>query len=241
MDNRNAYQAGSIPAVRFRYSGDRALIVVYGEGVDPAVNERVRRMTALIEGESHPAIEAVVPSYCTLAVHYDPDRIDPEGLIDLLRTLESQAGETIVAPAATVEIPVCYGGEFGQDLDFVAQHNNLDPDEVIRRHSEVGYRIYAIGFAPGFCYLGGLDPRIHTPRLATPRLQVPAGSVGIAGGQTGIYPLASPGGWQLIGRTPLRLFDPEREPPIPYRPGDCIRFRAISVATFAQLVEEASR
>jgi len=239
MDNRNATHVDTIPAVRFRFSGDRALIAAYGEGIDPAANERVRRMTILVERSAHPAIEAVVPSYCTLAVHYDPDRIDAEGLIDLLRTLEEQAGEEVVPHAATIEIPVCYGGEFGPDLDVVARHNYLDPEEVIRRHSEAGYRIYAIGFAPGFCYLGGLDPRLHSPRLATPRIQVPAGSVGIAGGQTGIYPLASPGGWQLIGRTPLRLFDPEREPPIPYRPGDCLRFRSISVATFAQLAGEA--
>lgn len=241
MDDRNGTRIGSLPAVRFRIGGDRALIVAYGEGIDPAVNERVRQMVVLIEGSAHPAIEAVVPSYCTLAVHYDPDRIDAEGLIDLLQTLEAQAGEAIVPPAATIDIPVCYGGEFGLDLDFVARHNNLDPEAVVRRHSEADYRIYAIGFAPGFCYLGGLDPRLYTPRLATPRLHVPAGSVGIAGGQTGIYPLASPGGWQLIGRTPLRLFAPEREPPIPYQPGDCLRFRPISVATFAQMAGEARR
>lgn len=239
MDDRNATRIGSIPAVRFRIGGDRVLIAAYGEGIDPAANERVRRMAVLIERNAHPAIEAVVPSYCTLAVHYDPDRIDAEGLIDLLQTREDQAGEAIVPQATTIDIPVCYGGEFGPDLDFVARRNNLDPEEVVRRHSLADYRIHAIGFAPGFCYLGGLDPRLHTPRLASPRLQVPAGSVGIAGGQTGIYPLASPGGWQLIGRTPLRLFDPEREPPIPYRPGDHLRFRPISLATFVQLAGEA--
>lgn len=239
MDDRDATRIGSIPAVRFRIGGDRALIAGYGEGIDPAVNERVRRMAVLIERNAHPAIEAVVPSYCTLAVHYDPDRIDAEGLIDLLQALEDQAGEAIVPQATTIDIPVCYGGEFGPDLDAVARHNDLDPEEVVRRHSQADYRIYAIGFAPGFCYLGGLDPRLHTPRLASPRLHVPAGSVGIAGGQTGIYPLASPGGWQLIGRTPLRLFDPEREPPIPYRPGDRLRFRSISLATFVQLTGEA--
>lgn len=238
MDNPNATGGGSLSAVRFRVSGDRALIAAYGEGIDPAVNERVRRIAALIEANTHPAIEAVVPSYCTLAVHYDPDRIDAAGLIDLLHALGDQAGEALVPPAATIDVPICYGGDFGPDLDVVARHNNLDPEEVVRRHSEADYRIYAIGFAPGFCYLGGLDPRLHTPRLATPRLQVPAGSVGIASGQTGIYPLTSPGGWQLIGRTPLRLFDPGREPPIPYRPGDSIRFRPISVATFAQLAGE---
>lgn len=241
MGNRNGTSDVRLPAVRFRISGDRALIAVYGEGVDPAVNERVRRMAALIAAVRHPAIEAVVPSYCTLAVHYDPDLIDPPALAGLLRDLETHPGETAVPEAATIEIPVCYGGDFGPDLEAVAAHNRLAPEAVIRLHSEAVYRIYAIGFAPGFCYLGGLDPRIHAPRLATPRLRVPAGSVGIAGGQTGIYPLTSPGGWQLIGRTPLHLFEPEREPPIPYRPGDAIRFRPIPAEVFVRLTAEADR
>lgn len=233
--------AASIPAVRFRVSGDRVLIAVYGEGIDPAINEMVRRMTALVEAMRHPAIEAVVPSYCTLAVHYDSDQIDMTTLSGLLRDLATHSGETVVPSAATIEIPVCYGGEFGPDLDAVAAYNRLTPEEVIRLHSGSAYRIYAIGFAPGFCYLGGLDPRLHTPRLTTPRLRTPAGSVGIAGGQTGIYPLTTPGGWQLIGRTPLPLFDPEREPPVCYRPGDNIRFRPIPAATFLRLAGEAAR
>ncbi|MCL2789238.1 MAG: 5-oxoprolinase subunit PxpB [Desulfobulbus sp.] len=227
--------------VRFRVSGDRALIAVYGDGIDPAINESVRRMSALIEAMRHPAIEAVVPSYCTLAVHYDPDQIDPAALSSLLGDLAAHAKEAAVPRAITVEIPICYGGEFGPDLDAVAAHNRLALEEIIRLHSGSSYRIYAIGFTPGFCYLGGLDPRLHTPRLATPRLQVPAGSVGIAGAQTGIYPQASPGGWQLIGRTPLSLFAPEREPPVCYRPGDSIRFRPIPAAAFLHLAREANR
>jgi len=232
---------GCPPPTRFRISGDRALIAVYGEGIDPAVNERVRRLAALVDKLRHPAIEAVVPSYCTLALHYDPLEIAYSELADLLLDLERQLATAVIPEPALVEIPVCYGGEFGPDLDFVAAHNHLDPEEVIRLHSAAAYRIYAIGFAPGFCYLGGLDPRLHTPRLATPRLRVAAGSVGIAGSQTGVYPLASPGGWQLIGRTPLRLFAPDREPPMPYRPGDTLRFRPISAADFARLAQEAAR
>lgn len=233
--------SGLSPPTRFRISGDRALLAVYGEGVDPAVNERVRRMAALVDDLHHPAIEAVVSSYCTLALHYNPQAIGCAELADLLRDLERQLATAVIPEAALVEIPVCYGGEFGPDLDFVAAHNHLDPEEVIRRHSGASYRIYAIGFAPGFCYLGGLDPRIHAPRLITPRLQVAAGSVGIAGSQTGVYPLASPGGWQLIGRTPLCLFAPEREQPVPYRPGDTVRFRPISVEEFARLAQEEHR
>lgn len=226
---------------RFRISGDRALLAVYGEGIDPAVNERVRRMAILINDLHHPAIEAVVPSYCTLAIHYNPVEIGWAELTALLQGLELRLDEAVVPEAAAVDIPVCYGGELGPDLAFVAAHNGISPEEVIRRHSGVAYRIYAIGFAPGFCYLGGLDPRIHAPRLTTPRLQVPAGSVGIAGSQTGVYPLTSPGGWQLIGRTPLRLFALERTRPIPYQPGDAIRFRPVTVEEFARLVQDARR
>ena len=221
-----------------RISGDRMLIAVFGDGVDPSVNERVRRMAALVAAMRHPAIEAVVPAYCTLALHYHPDAIGWTALVDLLRSCEQRLAEAEVSEARTIEIPVCYGGDHGPDLEAVAAHAGLSPEAVIRVHSEVEYRIYAIGFAPGFCYLGGLDPRIHAPRLTTPRLHVQAGSVGIAGGQTGVYPLASPGGWQLIGRTPLRLFAPDREPPVPYQPGDTIRFRPIAAEQFAHLAEE---
>jgi KipI family sensor histidine kinase inhibitor len=232
---------GCFPATRFRISGDRAVLAVYGEGVDPAINERVRRMAALVNTLLHPAIEAVVPSYSTLAVHYNPLEIGCAELIDCLLHLEQRLEEAVISEAVTVEIPVCYGGKFGPDLAFVAAHNGIDPEEVIRLHSAAAYRIYAIGFAPGFCYLGGLDSRIHAPRLATPRLRVAAGSVGIAGSQTGVYPLASPGGWQLIGRTPLCLFDPERPRPIPYQAGDTIRFRPVPAEAFARLEQDTKR
>ena len=223
--------------MQVRISGDRMLIAVFGDGVDLLVNERVRRMAALVAAMRHPAIEAVVPAYCTLALQYDPDAIGWTELVDLLLSCEQRLAEAAVPESRTIEIPVCYGDELGPDLEAVAAHAGLAKEEVIRLHSGADYRIYAIGFAPGFCYLGGLDPRIHAPRLTTPRLHVPAGSVGIAGGQTGVYPLASPGGWQLIGRTPLRLFAPDREPPVSYQPGDTIRFRPFAAVQFAQLAE----
>lgn len=229
-----------LPPPRFRLSGDRALIVVLGAEMDPQVNDRVHLLAARLEARAHPAIEAVVPAYATLAIHYDPDPLPTAALMDLVADLAGR-GDTTARPApATVILPVCYGGDFGPDLDQVAAHAGLDAPTVIRLHSQGSYRIYAIGFAPGFCYLGGLDPRLHTPRLATPRLQVPAGSVGIAGSQTGVYPLASPGGWQLIGRTPLPLFTPEHQPPIPYRPGDILRFRSVGEAEFRELSEAAA-
>ena len=150
---------------------------------------------------------------------------------------EKGAASSGTAPAAgrLVEIPVCYGGDFGEDLGFVAAHGGLTEEEVIRIHSGRDYRIYMLGFLPGFPYLGGLDSRLFTPRLSAPRVKIPAGSVGIGGEQTGIYPLESPGGWQLIGRTPLTLFSPERGGALPYKPGDRIRFVPISPQEYARI------
>lgn len=225
-------------STRFRINGERTLIAVYGEGIDPTSNDRVCRMAVLLRNLAHPAIEAVVPAYSTLALTYDPLRINAATLTRLLLDLETHLHTAELPEGKTVEIPVCYGGEFGPDLDFVAHHHGLAPEEAIRLHAVGFYRIYAIGFAPGFCYLGGLNPRLHTPRLETPRLQVAAGSVGIAGGQTGVYPLASPGGWRLIGRTPMRLFSPERPRPVPYQAGDTLRFRPITIEEFKRLRRE---
>lgn len=224
--------------MQFRISGDRMLIAVFGDTVNPAVNERVLCMAASLKATQHPAIEAVVSSYCTLAVHYDPDRIRLSALTDLLCGCEQRLAAAVMPEPRIVEIPVCYGSAFGPDLDYVATHSGLSKEAVIQLHSKATYRIYAIGFAPGFCYLGGLDQALHVPRLTTPRLHVPAGSVGLAGSQTGVYPLPSPGGWQLIGRTPLRLFDQNRQPPIRYQAGDAIRFLPISAQNFARLAEE---
>jgi len=140
-----------------------------------------------------------------------------------------------------VEIPVCYGGEFGPDIQFVAEHNSITTDDVVRIHSGAEYQIYMIGFTPGFPFLGGLPKKLHTPRLETPRSFVPKGSVGIANNQTGIYPLASPGGWQLIGKTPLKLFTPERSNPFIYKTGDRIKFKPISAEDYIRLAEEVEK
>ena len=216
----------------FRISGDCSVLAVYGVGVDPAVNEKVRRVTALLNGDLPAGIVSVVGSYCTLAVRYDPLRLDFLQVTSLLLDREKELDRAVVAEARIVTIPVCYGTDFGPDLDFVAGYNGLAPEEVIALHSGGLYRIYAVGFAPGFCYLGGLHPRLHCPRLESPRQKVIAGSVGIAGSQTGVYPQDSPGGWRLIGRTPLRLFAPERQEPLLYAPGDSIRFQPITLEEF---------
>ncbi|HDI59474.1 MAG TPA: 5-oxoprolinase subunit PxpB [Desulfobacteraceae bacterium] len=220
---------------RFRACGDRALLAEYGTGIDLAVNRKVHAVAAALRERSLAGIEAVIPAYRNLAVIYDPIVVSFENLTAALTALESDLETAEPAEPRTVDIPVCYGGRFGPDLAFVAEHNQLTVEEVVRIHSQALYPIYAVGFAPGFCYLGGLDPRLHTPRLPTPRTRVPAGSVGIAEAQTGVYPSDSPGGWRLVGRTPLRLFNPSRADPFLYQAGDQIRFVPVSEPDFHRL------
>lgn len=228
--------SGSLyPRARFRINGDRALLVEYGEGVDLMVNEKVRMMAEVITSHAPAGVDTVIPSYRSLSVVYDPLKVSPSRLRECLLDLEDKLDRAEIPTPRTVQIPVCYGAEFGPDIQFVADYNQLTIEEVIQLHSKRTYHIYAIGFAPGFCYLGGLEERLHTPRLETPRTFVPAGSVGIAEAQTGVYPLNSPGGWRLIGRTPLKLFAPERPDPILYKTGDTIEFKAISKTEFERI------
>ena len=223
---------------RFRLCGDRALIVEYGEGIDSAVNEKVRAMTALLKRALPAGVEAVIPAYRSLSLLYNPLATSIGRIAKALEARETDLRESEIAKPRNVEIPVCYGGEFGPDLEIVAAHNSLTLNEAISVHTSVDYHIYMIGFAPGFCYLGGLDRRLHTPRRKTPRTHLPAGSVGIAESQTGMYPQDSPGGWQIIGRTPLRLFAPWREEPFLYQAGDRIRFVSIAEDQFRRIGEK---
>jgi KipI family sensor histidine kinase inhibitor len=228
--------AAQAPAEPPRLSalGDAALLLTFGDGIEPGLNRRVHRFAALAEAARLPGLLDLVPAYATLAVHFDP----------LLWTWEELGAvlcdgippvEADLPPPRQVVLPVCYGGEAGPDLADLARHCGLTPEEVVARHTAAEYQVYFLGFTPGFPYLGGLDPALAAPRRATPRTQVPAGSVGIAGLQTGVYPLASPGGWQLLGRTPLPLFAPDREEPCWLRPGDRLRFEAISPERFQAL------
>lgn len=218
-----------------RLNGDRGLLCEYGDTIDPDVNQTVRAMAQLLMQHPPRGVQSVVPAYRSLCLAYDPEATTPDAVKKHLTQLEDRLTDTTLSPPTVVEIPVFYGGKGGPDLSFVAEHAGLSEADVIRLHSAVEYPIYMIGFAPGFCYLGGLDERLSTPRLSTPRTLVDAGSVGIANAQTGMYPSASPGGWQLIGRTPLRLFDPERENPFLCQPGDRIRFVPISEDEYRQM------
>jgi KipI family sensor histidine kinase inhibitor len=226
---------------RLRPSGDLAVLVEYGDGIDPAVNEKVRAAATLLRRNLPEGVLDIIPAYRSLSLRYDPLLTSPERLSRALEELEGHLREVEIPPPRVVEIPVLYGGAQGPDLGFVAAHSGLDPEEVVAIHAGTDYPIYMIGFTPGFCYLGGLDTRIATPRRETPRTLLPGGSVGIAEAQTGVYPVDSPGGWQIIGRTPLRLFAPERENPFLYEAGDRIRFVPVAESEFDRIRQEEYR
>jgi inhibitor of KinA len=217
-----------LPPPRLLPSGDSALVVEYGDGIDLRINARVRLLHRALAARSHAGVLETVPTYRSLMVHYDPMVLSREALEALILATAGRLPDQIQEAVRTVEIPVAYGGGAGPDLEAVAELNGLSPGAVIDLHSSGNYVVFMLGFMPGFPYLGGLPARLATPRLATPRTVVPAGSVGIAGAQTGIYPSESPGGWRLIGRTPVRLFDPRNSPPALLEAGDRIRFVPVS-------------
>lgn len=213
-------------------AGDAAILVEFGNKIDPFLQAQVASLAELLSSAAHPAISEWVPTYRSLLLHYDPLQITYAELSDWLHHLVDRPASAQAPSRRRVTIPVLYGGEMGPDLDAVSKHTNLPPADVIDLHQEAEYLVYMLGFLPCFPYLGGLNDRLATPRLASPRTSVPAGSVGIAGQQTGVYPLTSPGGWQLIGRTPLKLYDPERSQPFLLAAGDSLQFKAITQAEF---------
>lgn len=229
---------GLYPEPFFRLVGDRGLLLEYGDSIEPRVNLKVRSMAALLEAKPVKGLLEAVPTYRSLLLIYDPLITEPQSLMRELRALEQGMSQVQVPEPRRFVIPVCYGGEFGPDIEFVANYHGLGVEEVIRIHSSPWYQIYMMGFTPGFPFLGVLPDILATPRLETPRLSVPAGSVAIAANQTGIYPISSPGGWRLIGRTPLRLFRPEKEQPFLYKAGDFIRFRPIDRKEYYALAQE---
>lgn len=207
--------------------GDHYCRVICGDSADLATHERVRRTYAALAAAELAAVENLHPAYATVGVSFDPRRVSPEEMEAAIVAALREALALALPPAPTVEIPVAYGGEWGPDLADVARHTGLSPEEVIVRHAGASYRVHFLGFSPGFPYLGGLPPELATPRLPTPRLRVPPGSVAIGGVQTGVYPQATPGGWRLIGRTPLALFDPHRPAPALLVLGDRVVFRRL--------------
>lgn len=223
---------------RFLLNGDTAVSAVFGDSISEEVNQTIRAFQLLLTERKVPGIVETVPTYCSLMIHYDPDHISCDRLLGTLKELAASIDTAALPPSEVLEIPVLYGGEMGPDLAHVAENAGISEEEVVKRHSAPEYLIYMLGFTPGFTYLGGLDSSIETPRLKTPRVSIPAGSVGIAGKQTGIYPIASPGGWQLIGRTPVRMYDPLRETPILPRAGQYIHFFPINEEEYRKIEAE---
>lgn len=238
----------NLKEITIKPAGDSAVQIFCGREISEAVGDKVSALTAALRDffakENVSGAGEVIPAFSSLIVRYDPLVTDYE---EMAFRIGKAAADLQLAVAGeshrrVVEIPVCYGGEFGEDLADVAAHNNLTEQEVVDIHSGGLYRLYMIGFLPGFPYLGGLDKRICCPRLKSPRTKIPAGAVGIGGEQTGIYPMESPGGWRLIGRTPLTLFDPEGIVPLPYKAGDMIKFVAIHRTEYEKIAAaEAQR
>lgn len=221
-----------------------ALVLCFGDAIDAVTNARVHAAARALREAAPPGITDIAPAYASLLLRFDPFACpNPDELrqavSDALRADVIDASATSGA-AHAIEIPVCYGGGFGPDLEAVAKHSALATGEVIALHTAAEYTVAMLGFAPGFPYLLGLDEALRVPRRADPRTRVPAGSVAIGGAQTGIYPHELPGGWNLIGRTPFVLFDQQREPPTLLAPGDRVRFRAIGADEFALLAEHAA-
>ena len=208
----------------FLPAGDQAVVVELGDDISPETNRRVRDLTVAIDAAAVTGVYDLMPTYRSLLIYYDPLTTSYSGLLQKLEAIEKNLNEASLDSPQVVRIPTLYGGEHGPDLDFVAHNAGISVDEVVDIHSGADYLIYMMGFSPGFPYLGGLSEKLHTPRLQTPRTAIPAGSVGIAESQTGVYPVASPGGWRLIGRTPVQMFDQDKEPPSLLAAGDYIRF-----------------
>ena len=229
-------------AMTFAALGDCAVVVSLGDSIDDTVFGKIRDLTATLEGAKIPGIIDIVPAYTTVTVFYDPVRFGTDGARPYPTVCQfiswcvaKKKGEhDHKKETALVEIPVCYGGAFGPDVARVASHAGLSESALIEAHSSVVYTVQAIGFAPGFPYLGGLPKKLSTPRLSKPRTRVPPGSVGIGGSQTGIYPLELPGGWNLVGRTPQTLFSIDAKPAALLKTGDRVKFRPISAKEFEQ-------
>ena len=228
--------------VRFLIAGDSSLCAEFGNEISKEINAQIRAFNILLKESGIAGIVETIPTYRSLLIQYDPGIISYKSLEGKLKKLLARLDSVEIPPSEVLEVPVLYGGEeMGPDLKFVAEDAKMSEEEVIKLHSEPEYLIYMLGFTPGFTYLGGLNDAIETPRLKTPRVKIPAGSVGIAGKQTGVYPIDSPGGWQLIGRTPLKMYDADREKPILPEAGQYIKFVPIDRAEFDRIAAEVEK
>jgi len=214
--------------------GDRGLLLEFGDEISREISEKVRRMALAIQTEAIEGIVETVPTYRSLLIVYNPTILPIERLKTRLVRIEEGLQQTPLPEPRSTRIPVVYGGVYGPDLEEVARYHQISPEEVIRLHCSKPYLIYMIGFMPGFPYMGELPEALVTPRLKTPRLSVPKGSVAIAQRQTGIYSIRSPGGWQVLGRTPVELFDPEEDPPALLQMGDFVQFYQINEKEFKE-------
>jgi KipI family sensor histidine kinase inhibitor len=225
--------------LRFLPAGEAALVVELGDTIDPAINARVHRLDAAIAAARLGGVVETIPTYRSILVSFDPEAASAEALGDAIRALAGAADAALAAAGRRWLIPAAFGGEYGEDLEDVARRVELSPAEVVKRHEATDYRVYMLGFSPGFAYLGTLDEALRLPRRENPRLKTPAGTVMQGGAQAAISPTAMPSGWHLLGRTPVRLFDLARDPPFLLAPGDHVRLVAIPAADFARLAADA--
>ena len=220
---------------QFQRASDQSLLVSFGQQVTLDAHQRVRKLLRLLELKPVPGIRNLHPAYCSVLVDFDPLKSRHAELEAILRSYLEQLDTVQLPNPRHLQIPICYGGQFGPDLNDVAALHGMTPAQAIELHASVTYVVYFLGFVPGFAYLGELPEGLATPRLPSPRRSTPPGSIGIAGNQTGVYPFAVPGGWRLIGRTPIAMFRPDRENMSFLSIGDQVRFNPISVDRFAAL------
>lgn len=218
--------------------GDRAIIIQLGNEISPQINKKVRSLYMAITQANIAGVVSVNPTYTSITVEYKPNVIRYKEICEEFDKLSENLDNMWLPAPSIITVPVLYGGEKGPDIETVMSMNNLTEDQVISVHTSVDYLVYMLGFTPGFAFLGGLDKRLHTPRLQTPRVHIKGGSVGIANSQTGIYSVDSPGGWQLIGHTPVKMYDPNRSTPIIHKSGDYIRFKSIEKTEYDDIKEK---
>lgn len=226
-------------SIKFLLAGDSSFLIEFGNEISPEVNKKIRKMMSDLKNENIDGIIELVPTYCTMLVNYDPRKITYSDLKNKIENLFRNSSVTEDNDEVIlIEIPTLYNDECGPDLEYVANYNNLSKEEVIKIHSGTDYLVYMLGFMPGFTYLGGMSEKIATPRLDSPRLQILPGSVGIAGKQTGMYPSLSPGGWRIIGRTPLKLYDSTSDTPVFINSGDYVRYIPIDENEYKKIETE---